>query len=194
MKMSTEEILEEVNGFHLGDNIEEFIFPLDLTDEQFEILSENVYIDVKRAIAKHPALPEYFKYKLTEDEMWEVRRDIALRPDLTEDLMYKLTEDEEQWVRFAITKRSDLSGGLLIKLSCDPYRNTMIRGFGRLEKFNTLKSEDHENAYDFIRISKYIGRKYFERTFNYIISNFPELSEAAKLFKSIILKGKKDLL
>ncbi len=165
--MKTEDILKELK--ELDDYFEtgEFIHSLDLTKEQFEILAEN------------------------EDR--EVRLAVALHPDLPEDLKYKMAEDEREGVRWRIALGTDLPEDLIIRLSCDSYWDAQKEGFEELKELNTLKSEDLENAYDIIRTSKDISRKYFEETFNYIISKFPKLSEAAKLFKSIILKGKGDL-
>ncbi len=145
----------------------DFIDYVDLTKEQIEILSEN------------------------EDSF--VRGEIAFHPDLPKDLMYKMAEDKDVIIRRGIAEHSDLPEDLIIRFSCDSDWDTHLNGFIKLEKLNNLKSEDLEKTYDLIRVSKYIGRKYFEKTFDYIISNFPELSEAAKLFKSIILKGKRDM-
>jgi hypothetical protein len=196
MKMKTEDILKKVKELKTWGEIEDFILSLDLTKEQFEILAENEDNEIKWAIANRSDLPEDLKYKLAEAEDWRVTCAIAERPDLPEDLMYKMAKDERGSVRLARARRTDLPyEDLIIRLSCDYYGGDGIhyRGFKKLENLNTLKSEDLENAYDLIRASKYIGRKHCEKTFDYIISNFPELSEAAKLFKSIILKGKKDL-
>jgi hypothetical protein len=198
MKIKTEEILKklkELKELKSYEEIEDFILPLDLTSEQFEILSEDEDYDVRCVIAQRPDLPEDLKYKLSEDKDDSVRWAIAEHPDLPEDLMYKLAENDYIWVRRAIAKRPDLPNGLIIRSSCDSDYEwaTQEEGFKKLENLNTLKSEDLENAYALIRTSKYISRRKFEKTFNYIIFNFPELSEAAKLLKSVILKGKKDL-
>jgi hypothetical protein len=163
MKMKTKDILkklEELKELGLA-GIRDFILSLDLTNEQFKILSE--------------------------EKSWIVVWSITRRPDLPEDLMYKMAEDDDGDIRCDIASCPDLPNDLIIRLSCDFSWGTSF------EKLSTLKSEDLENAYDLIRTSKFRGREEFEETFNYLISNFPELSEAAKLFKSIILKGKKDL-
>ncbi len=166
MKMKTEDILEKIKELKWYV-IDDFITPLDLTPEQFKVLFKN--------------------------EDWYVREAIAERSALPEDLIYKMAEDEDYKVRWGISLRSDLPEDLIIRLSCDYWEFTRQKCFEKLKKLNNLKSEDLENAYDFIRTSKYISRKDFKYIFNYIISNFPELSEAAKLFKNIILKGKRDL-
>ncbi len=222
MKMKTEDILEKLEGLKYLE-IEDFILSLDLTKEQFQILSKNEDMWVRWAIAEHPDLPKYLMYKWVEDEdagaRWSVRWRIVERPDLPkdlmykwvededesvrqriaehpnlpEDLMYKMSEDENGRVRRTIAQRPDLSEDLIIRVSCGSSWGTSTEGFKKLEELNNLKSVYLENAYDLIRTSKYIGRKEFEKTFNYIISNFPELSEAAKWFKNIILIGKRDL-
>jgi hypothetical protein len=195
MKMKFEEIVKKLKELKWHYDIEDFISSLNLTSEQLEILSENEYYWVRCAIARHPDLPKYLIYKLAEDEYIDVGWEIAQRPDLPEDLMYKLGDNESWMVRLIITERIDLPDDLIIRLSCDfGWLSVSTSGFENLEKLKNLKSEDLENAYDLIRTSKYIGRKQFEEIFDYIISNFPDLSEAAKLFKSIILKGKKNLI
>jgi hypothetical protein len=191
--MNTEDILKKVKELEYYEEIIDFILSLDLTNEQIEVLAEDEDEDVRWAIAKHPDLPEDLKYKLGDDDHESVRMAIAERPDLPKDLIYKLTEDESKVVRRNIALRPDLPKDLIIKLSCDPHRYPSYEGFEKLENLNTLKSEDLENAYDLIRTSKQIHRIGFEDTFNYIISTFPELSEIAKMFKNIILNGKKDL-
>jgi hypothetical protein len=169
MKLSTEKIVEEFKKLKRDVGIlSKFVLSLDLTKEQFEILSENEDKYVRRAIAEHPDLPK--------------------------DLMYKLAEDKTWYVRCLIAERLDLPDDLSIRVRCDSYWSTRERDYKKLENLYNLKSEDLENAYDLIRASKFIDREFFEKTFNYIISNFPDLAVAAKLFKSIILKGKKDLL
>ncbi len=177
--------------------MKELLNSLDLTNEQIEVLAENEDREVKCLIAEHPDLPKDLMYKLAEDKDDIVRWRIAQHPDLPEGLMYKLAEDEDYDVRWRIARLPYLYKDLIIRFSCDSdKRNTSRYGYlelKKLEKLNTLKSEDLEKAYDLIRTSKYIGREEFEETFNYIISNFPELSEAAKWFKNIILIGKRDL-
>jgi hypothetical protein len=131
--------------------------------------------------------------KLKELEDYEIRNFIHSL-DLTKEQFEILAEDEDPWVREQIAERPDLPDDLTIRSCCDSaYWGTSYECYKILEKLSNLKSEDLENAYDLIRTSKYISRKDFKYIFNYIISNFPELSEAAKLFKSILLKGKKDL-
>jgi hypothetical protein len=170
-KMKTEDILKKIEELEEFYEIRDFIHSLDLTKEQFEILAENEDRGVRQAIAEHSDLPNALVYKLAEDK------------------------DQHNSVRRAIAFLSDLPDDLIIRLSCDSdCVNISIKGFEKLKNLSNLKSEDLEKAYDLIRTSKIIGRENFEKTFDYIISNFPELSEAAKLFKSIILKGKKDLI
>jgi hypothetical protein len=192
MKMKTEDILKKLEELEYYE-IKDFIHSLELTNEQFEILSEKEDKWIKFDVARHPDLPESSMYKLADTGYAIVRWSIADRLDLPKDLMYKLTEDEEGDVRWSTAERSDLPEDLIIRLSCDTDSNTSDEGFEKFKELKNLKSEDLENAYDLIRTSKCIGRKQFEKTFDYIISNFPDLAEAAKLFKSIILKGKKDL-
>jgi hypothetical protein len=240
-KMKTEDILKELE--ELEDyEIDDFIHSLDLTKEQFEILSENEDMWVRWVIAEQPDLSKKLVYKLAEDEDYHIRNAIAVRPDLPKDLMPKLAEDENADVRWQIAERSELSEDLMYKLaddedkyirreialkrelpddlkyklaedeewvvrlkiglkrdlpkdllisiSCD-YRLFVSRDL--FKKLNNLKPEDVKNAYDLIRTSKYISRKKFKKTFDYIISKFPAVSEGAKLFKSLILNGKKDL-
>jgi hypothetical protein len=221
MKMKTEDILKELKELETWNEHVSFIHSLDLTNEQFQILSKKEdykvrwgiaeYSDlpedlmykladdkddiIRMGIAQRPDLPEDLKYKLAEDDADGVRGEIAKHTDLPDALKYKLAEDEAAMVRCQIADRPDLPEDLIIRLSCDySHWTTSYVSFKKIEKLNTLKSEDLENAYDLIRTSKDIGRKQFEKTFNYIISNFPELSEAAKLFKSIILKGRNDLI
>jgi hypothetical protein len=193
-KMKTEDILKKIEELEDWDEIRDFILSLELTKEQFEVLSENEAEWVRWGIANHPNLPKDLMYKLAEDEYDLVKQKIAYHPDLPEYLVYKMTEDKDEDVRRAISEHPYLPDDLIIRLCCDYWNITSRDGFDeKLEKPKNLKAEDLENAYDLIRTSKYISRKEFERTFNYIISNFPDLAEAAKLFKSIILKGKKDL-
>jgi hypothetical protein len=216
MKMKTEDILKEVKELELYHEIRNLILPLDLTNEQFEILSEEKNWKVKWGITERPDLPKDLMYKLAADDDDLIRDAISKRLDLPEDLMYKLAEDKEERIRYklagnpkltdvlmykmaedyntrvrwTIAEHPDLPKGLIIRLSCDYWNITSNESF---KKLNNLKSEDLENAYDLIRTSKLIRRINFEKTFNYIISTLPELSEAAKLFKSIILKGKRDM-
>jgi hypothetical protein len=218
-KMETEDILNKIEELKNYFEIRDFINSLDLTSEQYEVLFKNEKHLVKWEIAHHPDLPKKLVYKFAEDEDYHIREGIVWHPDLPEDLKYKLAEaeedhvkwliaqhpalpedliyklgtDEEKYVRWGIARYSDLPKDLIIKLSCDIDRLASSRGFEKLRKLKNLKSEDLEKAYDLIRTSKHIDKEEFEKTFNYIISNFPELYEASKLFKSIILKGKKDL-
>jgi hypothetical protein len=193
-RMKTEDILKKIEGLKYRYEFEDFISSLNLTDEQFQILSENEDTQVRWRMAKRPDLPKDLMYKLAEDKSSTIRCIIAQHPKLPEDLVYKMAEDKVKPVRYTITTRDDLPKDLIIILHCDSFwRKVIIEGSKRLEKPKNLKSEDLENAYDLIRTSKYIGREEFERTFDYIISTFPEVSEAAKFFKSIILKGKGDL-
>ncbi len=193
MKMKTEDILKKVKELDYYYEIRDFILSLDLTANQFEVLSENAKGAVKWIIAKHPDLPNDLKYKFAEDDDGDIKWKIAEHPDLPDDLIYKLAEDDYIWVRGAIGSRSDLHKDLIIRFSCDSDWDISTAGFIKLKKLNNLKSEDLEKAYDLIRTSKLIGRENFEEIFDHIVSNFPELSEAAKLFKSIILKGKRDM-
>jgi hypothetical protein len=194
-KMKTEDILKKLKELRYYE-IEYFIHSLDLTNEQFEILAEDENGGVRMVIAQHPDLPKGLMYKFAEDgNDLIVREVIAQHPYLPEDLIYKIAEDENKWIRRSIAVRADLpkNKDLIIILSCDSEELTYGKAIKKLKKINNLKSEDLENAYALIRTSKYIGREEFEKTFNYIISNFPKLTELANFFKSIILKGKGDL-
>ncbi len=56
-KMKTEEILKKLKELEWRHEMEDFISPLELTNEQFEILSEDEDANVRWSIAERLDLP-----------------------------------------------------------------------------------------------------------------------------------------
>lgn len=165
-KVETEKIIKKLKfvSWYNDVFIKKYINNIDVTEEQFDILTDHENWYVRKLIIEHPNFPKYLLPKMVTDEHW--------------------------WVRFQILEKSpDLHVYLIILLGCDKVSEQRDRAIEELEKLSNLDLEELEKAYDSILASRYVCRNNIKRTFDYIIKKFPEISKNARIFKTILLRS-----
>jgi hypothetical protein len=115
----SERLVEQMDKLPVEELVAIARLPGDLAPAAIAYLAEDVYWEVRLAVAHRRGLTPALVDRLASDEDEDVRRAVAERPDLPFAVMERLSRDESGYVRSGIAYRADLPFALMERLAKD---------------------------------------------------------------------------